>query len=87
VPNATPDEGLQTYLRELEKERHEAWQAEQARQSVVTWFAWRRGQEKRAGSETCTFTAERFSFPYTRRPRIAYGYVNGHERNYNEKIK
>ena len=35
VPIATSDECLQAYLRGLERERHEAWQVEQARQSVA----------------------------------------------------
>ena len=38
-------------------------------------------RQRRAGSETYAFTAQRFTFSFTKRCRIAYGYVNvnGHE--------
>ncbi len=63
VPNATSDECLQAYLRELEMERHEPWQVEQARQSVAAWFAWRRGQENAAAEVKLALGADRTADP------------------------
>lgn len=63
VPNATPDEWLQAYLRALETERYEAWQVEQARQSVAAWFAWRRGQECEPAAPKLALSTDRTADP------------------------
>lgn len=41
MTGSTVEEVLKAYLQQLEEERYESWQVEQARQSVRVWLAWR----------------------------------------------